>query len=101
MSESEIMIATVLEESSLSLEQLADLCAVEPEWVLRHLEEGLISASRLESGNWYFSSVELTRAKRIVSIERDFDALPELAALVADLQEELDSLKSQLLRLAK
>lgn len=101
MSESEIMIATVLDESSLSLEQVADLCAVEPEWVLRHVEEGLISASKLENGNWYFSSVALTRAKRIVRIEKDFDALPELAALVADLQEELDSLKSQLLRLTK
>ncbi len=101
MSDPEIMIATVVEESSLSLEQLAALCAVEPEWVLRHIEDGLLSAAKLESGSWYFSAVELIRAKRIVSIERNFDALPELAALVADLQEELDSLKSQLLRMPK
>jgi chaperone modulatory protein CbpM len=29
-------------------------------------------------------------------IERDFDAAPELAALVADLLEEMDALRTQL-----
>ncbi|MGY6274100.1 chaperone modulator CbpM [Methylomonas sp. MgM2] len=99
MSDPEIMIATVVEESGFSLEQLAALCAVEPEWVLQHIEDGLLSAVKLGAGTWRFSAVELTRAKRIVNIERNFDATPELAALVADLQEELDSLRRQLLRI--
>lgn len=101
MPNAEIMITTVVEETYLSLEQLAALCAVEPDWVLQHIEDGLLSAAKLESGNWCFSSVELTRARRIVAIERNFDALPELAALVADLQEELDNLRRQLLRSGK
>ncbi|WAR44984.1 hypothetical protein [Methylomonas rapida] len=101
MPNTEIMIATVVEETYLSVEQLAALCAVEPDWVLQHLQDGLLSAAKLESGAWCFSSVELTRAKRILTIERNFDALPELAALVADLQEELDSLRRQLLRAGK
>lgn len=32
----------------------------------------------------------------MLQIERDFDAAPELAALVADLLEELDRLRAQL-----
>ncbi|MDD2760309.1 MAG: chaperone modulator CbpM [Methylomonas sp.] len=92
----ELMITAMVEETYLTLEQVAALCAVEPDWVLRHIEDGLLSAAKLESGDWYFSALELTRARRMVTIERNFEALPELAALVADMQEELDSLRRQL-----
>jgi chaperone modulatory protein CbpM len=98
MQHSEILITAIVEESYLSLEELAAFCAVEPEWVLQHINDGLLSAAKLESGHCYFSAIELTRAKRILSIERYFDAAPELAALVADMQEELDSLRRELLR---
>jgi chaperone modulatory protein CbpM len=42
---------------------------------------------------WRFSSASLLRVKRILLLERDFDAVPELAALVADMQEEIAKLK--------
>jgi chaperone modulatory protein CbpM len=35
----------------------------------------------------------------MLRIERDFEAVPELAALVADLFEELDDLRARLRRL--
>jgi len=38
------------------------------------------------------------RARRMRTLERDFDAVPELAALVADLLEERDALRAHLLR---
>ncbi len=96
MQHAEILIAAVLEERYLSLEQLSSLCKVEPEWVIRHIDDGLLPASQLENGEWRFSFSELTRARRILNIERSFDAAPELAALVADLQEELERLRRQL-----
>jgi chaperone modulatory protein CbpM len=34
-------------------------------------------------------------------IERDFDAVPELAALVADLEEEIDALRARLAPLGR
>lgn len=101
MHNSEIMITAVVEETCFTVEQLAILCAVEPDWVLQHIEDGLLSATKFDSGGWCFSALELTRAKRIVAIERNFDALPELAALVADMQEELDSLRRQLRRIGR
>ena len=96
MSHSELLIAAVLEEHYLSLEQLSALCRVEPDWILRHIDDGLLTAFQAESGDWQFSYSEFTRARRMLSIERNFDAVPELAALVADLQEELDALRHQL-----
>ena len=101
MHNSVIIVTAIAEESYLTLEQLANLCSVEPKWVLQHIEDGFLSAAKLEGGAWGFSSVELARAKRIVTLERDFDALPELAALVADMQEELDNLRRQLRRVGK
>jgi len=101
MANSEMVVATIIEESYLSVEQLAGLCAVKPEWVLQHIEDGLLSAAKLEGGSWRFSVVELIRAKRIASVERNFEAIPELAALVADMQEELDSLRRQLMHVRK
>jgi chaperone modulatory protein CbpM len=98
MHNSEIFVSAVVEEAYLTVDQLASLCAVESDWVLRHIDDGLLPANRLDSGGFCFSSAQLTRAKRILMIERTFDAMPELAALVADMQEEMDNLRRQLLR---
>jgi chaperone modulatory protein CbpM len=38
----------------------------------------------------------LARARRLAAVERDFEANPELAALVADLIEEVERLKGRL-----
>ena len=48
------------------------------------------------AGVWRFSSAELARARRMRQIERDFDAVPELAALVADMLDEVDRLRERL-----
>ncbi len=92
------LIDAVLEESGLTLEQLAALCAVEPEWIIRHIEDGLLEPLPQHSNEWRFSSTSLLRVRRIVVLERDFEAVPELAALVADMQEEIDALRRRLRR---
>ena len=40
----------------------------------------------------------LQRVRCMVRLERDFDAVPELAALVADLQDEIERLRARLRR---
>jgi chaperone modulatory protein CbpM len=90
MREEDILTAALLEDACLSIEELARLAAVSPEWVAERIEEGLVEAAGASAAEWRFSSVVLTRVQRMRSLERDFDAAPELAALVADLLEELD-----------
>lgn len=92
----EILIGTLVEESWLTLEQVAAACGVEPAWLERHLAEGLFSEARSVAGVWRFSAAAIRRARRMRQIERDFEAVPELAALVADLFEELDRLRARL-----
>jgi chaperone modulatory protein CbpM len=98
MQTTENLIEAVLEESGLTLQQLAAICAVEPEWVTRHIDEGLLHPLPQQQSEWRFSTAHLVRVRRIVSIERNFEALPELAALVADMQEEIDDLRRRLRR---
>lgn len=93
MRDDDILIGTLMEESWLTIEQMAAACRAEPEWLLRHLDEGLFPEAESIAGIWRFSGACLLRARRMHDLERDFDAVPELAALVADLLEEMDTLR--------
>jgi len=89
----EVLIGVLVEESWMPLEHVAAACAVEPEWLLRHIEEGLLPGATSISGTWHLSSTSVLRARRMRQVERDFDAGPELAALVSDMLEEIDELR--------
>lgn len=87
----------LLDDASLTLEEIARACAVEPGWIVERVESGLLTTwSNAQRTTWRFASVELVRARRLVSLERDMDANPELAAFVADLIEEVQALRRQL-----
>lgn len=96
MREDEILVGSVMEETWMTLEQVAAACTVEPEWLARHLEEGLLPGAECVAGIWRLTSAGLLRARRMRELERDFDAVPELAALVADLIEEVEELRTRL-----
>ncbi|MCX8086164.1 MAG: MerR family transcriptional regulator [Rhodocyclaceae bacterium] len=98
MRDDEILTGDLLEDCWLTIEQVAAACEAEPKWLLDHLEAGLLPQAESVAGVWRLSAAGLLRARRMRRIERDFDAVPELAALVADLLEELDRLRAQLPR---
>lgn len=98
MRDEDILIGSLMEETWLTIEQVAAACTVEPAWLLRHLDEGLFPHAESIAGVWRFSGPALLRARRMRQLERDFDAVPELAALVADLLEEMDELRERLPR---
>ncbi len=95
MSNPDILVGIVLEEG-LTLEQFAAACAVEPGWVVSRVSEGHFPPPPGSSGEWRFTTVSLRRARRMRAMERDFDAGPELAALIADMLEEVDELRTRL-----
>ncbi len=87
------------EADSLTLEQLCSVCALEREWLVLRVREGLIPAAGNSDVEWRFSIATLARVRRMREIERTYDAAPELAALVADMLEEMDALRARLRRL--
>lgn len=96
MRDDEVLLGSPIEDSWLTLEQVAAACTVDAEWLLRHLDEGLFPHAESIAGVWRFSTVSILRARRMRQLERDFEAVPELAALIADLLEETDALRARL-----
>jgi len=91
--------AIVLDETFLRVDELAASCTVTREWVIEHVRAGvLLERAGPDPLGWTFTSHDLTRAKQLYSLERQFDANPELAALVVDLTEELERLRARLKR---
>jgi len=91
-----IVSGELIDEGTLSLEDLARACAVDTEWVIERIESGLLADGSPYVASWRFTSHDLTRARRMFQLERDFEAAPELAALAVDLIEENQRLKERL-----
>lgn len=93
------IVAVLLEDTQLTLDDIAISCAVSREWVIEHVHAGVLLANPgAVPEQWRFSGYDLQRTRRICDLEKRFEANPELAGLVADLIEELDRLRARLRR---
>lgn len=95
MADEPVLIGLVVDEHTLSLDELACACGVDADWLGQRLEAGLLVGCSGEGASRRFASAQLSRARRLLAVERDFDANQELAALVVDLLEEVHRLRSQ------
>jgi chaperone modulatory protein CbpM len=90
------------EADFLTLEQLCSACALERDWLVVRVREGLVPVTSAAAGasdaEWRFTTTALARVRRMREIERTYDAAPELAALVADMLEEIDALRARIRR---
>jgi chaperone modulatory protein CbpM len=97
----------------LDLDAVCRAARVDPQWVHERVLDGLLTPSRRDSPAdagamavdtglsgppeaWRFDAVLVRRVRCMARIERDFDARPELAALVADMADELARLRARL-----
>jgi chaperone modulatory protein CbpM len=95
----QVLSGVLLDDAALNLEELARACAVEPDWVVRHVHAGVLGGSfdvSVQVTSWRFRSGDLVRARRLLSVERDFDANEDLAALVVDMTDEIRRLRARL-----
>jgi chaperone modulatory protein CbpM len=86
------------DDDVLTLEELCSACALERDWLVVRVREGLIPATEAGAAELRFTAATLTRVRRMLDIERTYDAAPELAALAADMLEEIDRLRARLRR---
>ena len=92
----EALAGDLLEEVALSLEELARACRVPTGWVIERVDAGFLETTAAAPGEWRFASASLVRARRLCNLETTFEAGPEIAALTADLIEEVDRLRQRL-----
>lgn len=79
----------------LETEAFARACGVDVEFVALLVEEELV---RPAATPWRFGGVELARVRRIRRLQRDFDANLQSVAVMIDLLDEIDRLRSVLRR---
>jgi chaperone modulatory protein CbpM len=83
----------------LDLEALSRLLAAPPDWVVERVRSGLVEVQSHADGapaHWRFDSLVVARLRSMRRTEAAFGAAPELAALVADLEEEVARLRALL-----
>jgi chaperone modulatory protein CbpM len=87
----------LLEGEVLRVEEMARLCCVTTEWLQARIEQEVVHAVHRD-GAYYLSSATVIRVQQVAKIEQTYDADPQLAALVADLVEEVQHLRRQIER---
>lgn len=86
------------EDLHFSLEQLGAATPYGREWVLRLLDEAVITPLDVNmpgnsTNTLSFGSVQLTQVRRAARLRRDFDASPQAIGLILTLLEELEALR--------
>ena len=98
MTDTDTRLPQALDDALLSLDDLCRVGGVAPQWVVERVQSGLLVTMSGEPAAWRFDTLTVHRVRCMVRLERDFDAVPELAALVADLQAEIERLRARLAR---
>ncbi|MFG6414390.1 MerR family transcriptional regulator [Roseateles sp. DC23W] len=94
MTDTTVLVGVVIDEQTLTLDELACACGVDAGWLGQRLAAGLLGCCSGEGAQGRFASAQLQRARRLRAVEQDFDANPELAALVVDLIDEIHRLRA-------
>ena len=94
MSDADVLVGVVIDEHTLTLEELAWACGVSADWLSQRLDAGLLGCHSGDGESRRFASPHLHRAARLRAIEQAFDANQELAALVVDLIDEIHRLRA-------
>lgn len=92
-----LLSGEVLEdEVELTLADLCRSCQLHAEQLFDLVDEGIIEPVERESGRWRFSGASLRRVRVAVTLQRDLGVNCAGAALVLDLLEELEALRTRL-----
>lgn len=97
--ENEILAGSVIgDEAVLALEELARACGAEAEWIVELVAVGVLAPQGRETPEWRFRAADLTCARRVARLQRDFGATVEAAAVMIDLLHQIDQLRARLKR---
>ncbi|MFZ2403818.1 MAG: chaperone modulator CbpM [Methylobacter sp.] len=87
---------TVIEDDSLTLEQLCHACDVHADWIVSLVEESIIEPQGDHMHVWRFSGACLVRVRSALRLHRDLGVNLAGIALALDLIEELETLRARL-----
>jgi chaperone modulatory protein CbpM len=86
------------DEGSLSIEEVARACQVESQWVCELVAEGVLDPDGHGASAWRFRAADLRCALRIARLRRDFGASLDAVAVMLELLDEIEWLRTRLRR---
>ncbi len=89
-----VHIGTVIEDDGLTLGQLCRACGAPADWIISLVEESIIEPHGHEIRTWRFSNISLIRARSALRLQHDLGVNLPGIALVLDLREELERLRT-------
>lgn len=97
-SKPEILQGVLLDdEYSLSLDELCRVTAVQTDWLIMLVDEGIIEpATGDEASTWCFNVSSLRRVRTVLHLQQDLGVNIAGAALTLELLEEIDRLRDRL-----
>jgi chaperone modulatory protein CbpM len=87
-------------DHALALESFALACDTDVPTILLLVDEGIVSPEARDPV-LYFSGEAVARARRVLRLQRDFEANLQSVAVMIDLLDENDRLRAELRRLGK
>jgi chaperone modulatory protein CbpM len=88
--EQDLLTGSVIgDEGVLSIEELARACGAEPQWIIELVAVGVLEPQ---------GAADLTCARRVFRLQRDFDASLDAAAVMLDLLDQIEQLRARLKR---
>jgi chaperone modulatory protein CbpM len=84
------------EQTQMSLADICRACSRHAEWVIELVDEGVLEPVGPSPEHWYFSAMALQRALVAARLQRDLGINLAGIALVLDLLEEIETLRTQL-----
>jgi len=81
---------------TLTLGELSRACMVSAEWIVELVDEGILEPVGQDIAHWRFSGPSLRRALVVMRLQRDLTINLAGAALVLDLMDEIETLRTHL-----
>jgi chaperone modulatory protein CbpM len=95
--EQDLLTGSVIgDEGVLSIEELARACGAEAQWIIELVAVGMLEPQGAETSRWRFRAADLTCARRVSRLQRDFGATIEAAAVMIDLLHQIEQLRARL-----
>ena len=95
--EQDLLTGSVIgDEGVLSIEELARACSAEAEWIVELVAVGVLVPQGRETSDWRFRAADLTCARRVARLQRDFEASLDAAAVMLDLLDQIERLRARL-----
>jgi len=92
----QISICILEEQTQLTLADLCRACAVHAERIIELVDAGVLEPQGREPARWIFVGASLHRARKALRLQRDLGIDLVGAALVLELLDEIDSLRTRL-----